>query len=149
MNVIGYFNETDYDLETNINEIKKLINYAVLFEKEKNIEFNIIFVKNDKIIELNKLYRNKNEYTDVISFALEDYEDIKLDRKRLLGDIYISVDKAKEQSIKYNHSFLRELAFLSIHGFLHLLGYGHENKEEEEAMFCRQELILNEYGIKK
>ena len=66
---------------------------------------------------------------------------------RLLGDIYISIDKAKEQAIEYGHSLLRELSFLSIHGLLHLLGYDHMKKEDEEVMFKKQEDLLNEFGI--
>ena len=68
---------------------------------------------------------------------------------RVLGDIYISLEKAHSQAIEYGHSFKREICFLSVHGFLHLLGYDHMIKEEEEVMFGRQELILNEAGITK
>ena len=85
----------------------------------------------------------------VISFALEDSEDIKYEDFRLLGDIYISIDKAKEQAIEYGHSFKREICFLAVHGLLHLLGYDHMVKEEEKIMFSKQELILNEAGITK
>ncbi len=149
MNLIGFFNETNYDIRNEINEIKGLINYAIDIEKEKNLEFNLIFVDNKTIRELNKNYRHKDENTDVISFALEDYKDLNYKNKRLLGDIYISVDKAKEQQQAHNHSLLRELAFLSIHGFLHLLGYNHDDKEGENKMFSKQEMILDGYGIKK
>ena len=64
-------------------------------------------------------------------------------------NIYICLKKAKEQSIEYGHSFLRELSFLTVHGLLHLLGYDHMNEEDEKIMFKLQEMILNEYGIKK
>ena len=67
----------------------------------------------------------------------------------MLGDIYISIDKAKSQAIEYGHSFKREICFLAVHGFLHLLGYDHMNKEDEEEMFSLQELILNGTNIKK
>ena len=66
---------------------------------------------------------------------------------RVLGDIYISIDKARTQAIEYGHSFKRELCFLAVHGFLHLLGYDHMIKEEEEIMFNLQEEILNEAKI--
>ena len=69
------------------------------------------------IHKLNKEYRGIDRPTDVLTFALEDNSDIELPDVRLLGDIYISLDKTKEQSKEYGHSFLRELAFLSIHGF--------------------------------
>jgi probable rRNA maturation factor len=66
---------------------------------------------------------------------------------RVLGDIIISISKAEEQAKEYGHSFIRELGFLSVHGFLHLLGYDHMEKEEEEKMFSRQKEILDAYGL--
>ena len=113
------------------------------------LEFNIIFVDNNYIHELNKNYRNVDRPTDVISFALEDGGMVNASEYRMLGDIYISIDKAKEQAIEYGHSFLRELSFLSVHGLLHLLGYDHMTKEDEKVMFGLQEEILNGYGIKR
>ena len=87
--------------------------------------------------------------TDVISFALEDDDTFISTDVRVLGDIYISIDKAKEQAESYGHSLKRELSFLTIHGILHLLGYDHMTNEEEKEMFNLQEMILNEYGIKR
>ena len=132
-----------------IEDIKKVIDLAIKYENLDNVVFNIILVNNEYIHHLNKDYRNIDRETDVITFALEDYDDIKYDDFRLLGDIYISVDKAYSQAIEYGHSFKREICFLAVHGFLHLLGYDHMNKEDEEIMFTRQEEILNEAGITK
>lgn len=132
-----------------IEDIKRVIDIAIKYEKLDNVVFNIILVNNEYIHHLNKDYRNIDRETDVITFALEDYDDITYDDFRLLGDIYISVDKAHSQAIEYGHSFKREICFLAVHGFLHLLGYDHMNKEDEEIMFTRQEEILNEAGIKK
>lgn len=148
MNRIGFFNQTNENIQE-LKEIKKLINYALKHEQLNDVEFNIIIVDNEIIQNLNREYRNIDKPTDVLSFALEDVKDVVCENGRLLGDIYISLDKVKEQSIEYGHSFLRELAFLSIHGFLHLLGYDHMNKEDEEIMFGKQEMILDGYGIKK
>ena len=117
--------------------------------KINNVEFNIIIVDNDRIHEINREYRNKDMPTDVISFALEDDEVFPNLEVRVLGDIYISLDKVYEQSKSYGHSFFRELSFLTVHGILHLLGYDHMNEVDEKEMFSRQELILNEAGIKK
>jgi len=142
------FNETNESIKE-LEMIRKVINLAIKLEDAKNAEFNIILVDNNYIHNLNKTYRNIDKETDVISFALEDNKDIEYNDYRLLGDIYISLDKAKSQSIEYNHSFEREICFLAVHGFLHLLGYDHMIKEEEEIMFNRQELILNEANIKK
>ncbi|MFV0249468.1 MAG: rRNA maturation RNase YbeY [Bacilli bacterium] len=141
-------NETNQDLEELIN-IKKVIDKSIEIEQLDNIEFNIIIVNNEYIHNLNKQYRGIDRPTDVISFALEDFKDVKLENYRVLGDIYISVDKAKSQAIDYGHSFVREICFLAVHGFLHLLGYDHMNENDEKIMFERQELILNEAGITK
>ena len=104
---------------------------------------------NPRIKEINRDYRKIDRETDVISFALEDSKDLEYEDFRLLGDIYISIDKAVSQSIEYNHSLLRELSFLSIHGLLHLLGYDHMKEEDEKIMFGKQEELLNEYQIKR
>lgn len=107
---------------------------------------SIILVDNKEIHEINKTYRNKDYPTDVISFALED-DKTMISPVRVLGDIFISLDKAHEQAEAYGHSFKRELSFLMIHGLLHLLGYDHESKEEEEIMFSLQRKELEKYGI--
>lgn len=145
MNKFEIFNETAEKIDT--KEIEKLLKYALEYKKLENVEFNIIFVDNETIRNINKKYRNIDRETDVISFALEDNEDIKFEFGRLLGDIYISIPKMKEQAKEYGHSEQRELSFLIIHGLLHLLGYDHETYEEEEVMFKEQELILDGYGI--
>ena len=150
MVILNYFeiiNETSEKIEE-LDEIRKLIDYALSHEKLDDVEFNIIIVDNNKIRELNRDYRKIDRETDVISFALEDNMTIKLDH-RMLGDIYISIDKARLQAIEYNHSLLRELAFLSIHGLLHLLGYDHMSSDEEKIMFDKQKEILDSYGIKR
>ena len=97
---------------------------------------------------MNKTYRNIDRETDVITFALEDDDTIIIpNEERILGDIYISIDKARLQAKDYNHSLLRELSFLAVHGFYHLLGYDHMTKEDEEIMFKKQEEVLEAYGI--
>ena len=116
--------------------------------KKKNIEFNIIFVDNKYIHKLNKEYRNIDRETDVISFALEEGETFD-EPYKTLGDIYISIDKVYEQAKEYGHSVKRELFFLVTHGFLHLLGYDHMKKEDEEVMFPLQEKILDNYGVRR
>ncbi|MBQ8872129.1 MAG: rRNA maturation RNase YbeY [Bacilli bacterium] len=148
MNKIEIFNETKKDI-LELVDVRKVIDIAIKNQKLDNLEFNIIIVDNDYIHELNKNYRNIDRPTDVITFALEDYEDgIKLEH-RMLGDIYISIDKAISQAEEYGHDLRREICFLAVHGFLHLLGYDHMEKEEEEIMFSLQEEILNEANITK
>ena len=141
-------NETNEKIEE-IEEIKRVLDIAIEIEEVEDISFNVILVSNEYIHELNKNYRDVDRVTDVISFALEDNLDMPREEFRLLGDIYISPEKARSQSIEYGHSFKREICFLAVHGFLHLLGYDHMIKAEEKVMFGRQELILNEAGITK
>ncbi len=147
MNQIEIIKLVDEEIKE-LKDVEDVINIAIKNQNLDNLEFNIIIVDNEYIHKLNRDYRNIDRPTDVITFALEDYEDIKLEH-RMLGDIYISIDKAKSQAIEYGHSFKREICFLAVHGFLHLLGYDHMNKEDEEEMFSLQELILNEANIKK
>ena len=109
-----------------------------------------IIVDNEYIHELNRDYRNIDRETDVITFALEDEDSIILPSdERVLGDIYISIDKAESQALEYGHSLLRELSFLAVHGFYHLLGYDHMRPEDEKVMFKKQEEVLEEYGISR
>lgn len=146
MNSVEIINETGLDLDY-IKTMKDLINYALKHEKIENTIFNIIIVDNTYIHRLNKEYRGIDRPTDVISFALEDNADEVKSDIRVLGDIYISIDKVYEQAKEYGHSNLREICFLMIHGFLHLLGYDHMEEEEEKEMFAKQEEILNGFGI--
>ena len=146
---IEVFNLTNEDLKEDLNELKKFLINVAKDEKLGNVIFNIIIVDNNKIHEINKEYRGIDRETDVISFALEDDKTFNTTEVRMLGDIYISIDKVRSQAEEYGHSFKRELYFLSIHGLLHLLGYDHMKKEDEEIMFGKQEEILNRYGIKR
>lgn len=148
MDNVEIFNETGEDIK-DLEILKPLLEYARSKENLQNteLEFSVIIVDNERIHEINREYRKIDRPTDVISFALEDNEEIKFDNYRVLGDIYISIDKVKEQAKTYGHSEKRELAFLTIHGFLHLLGYDHMKPEEEKIMFARQEEILNGFGI--
>ena len=132
-----------------LDTVNNLLNFVIKKEKLDNCIFNIIIVDNEYIHKINKEYRGIDRPTDVISFALEDNKDFIEYEFRVLGDIYISLDKVKEQAELYGHSFLRELCFLNIHGLLHLLGYDHMEKEDEIIMFKKQDEILDEFGITK
>ena len=146
---IEVFNEYDENIEY-IDLLKKVVRYVLEKEKVDKPIVNVILVNNEKIHEINKEYRNIDRETDVISFALEDEESIiNASGYRILGDIYISIDKAYEQAKEYGHSFKREICFLTVHGLYHLLGYDHMNKKDEEVMFKKQEEALNELGITK
>ena len=122
---------------------------ASTLEHENAIDayLSVIFVSSDEIQDINKTYRNIDRVTDVISFALEDNHE-KIIGERILGDIYVCIDRMKEQASEYQHSEKRELSFLVCHGLLHLLGYDHVNNEEEEKiMFSLQDEILNGLNI--
>ena len=132
-----------------VNSLSGLLDYSLNYLKLDNVVFNIIIVDNETIHSINKEYRGVDRPTDVISFALEDDTSFVSTEYRILGDIYISIDKAKEQAESYGHSLKREISFLTVHGLLHLLGYDHMTEEEEKEMFGLQELILDGYGIKR
>lgn len=149
MSNIEVFVQVDEDIKE-LETVEKVLYSAVEKEKLENVSFNLIIVDNKYIHELNKTYRHIDRETDVITFALEDEDTIVLpDEERVLGDIYISIDKAKAQAEEYGHSLLRELSFLAVHGFYHLLGYDHQTKEEEKVMFTKQEEVLEAYGIRR
>ena len=144
LNKFKIYNLKEYDIHNEIKIIKKYVKKCLREENVKGSSFNIILITNEEIKKLNAKYRNIEKETDVISFALEDEKNEKFFLKeRVLGDIYISVDKAKSQSNEYGHSLKRELSFLAVHGLLHLLGYDHIEKEDEKIMFEKQELILD------
>ena len=142
------FNEVNEEIEE-LKVLNDYIKFVVKKLKLETCEFNIIIVDNERIHEINREYRNIDRETDVISFAMEDEMDIQYDDFRLLGDVYISIDKAKSQAIEYGHSLLREICFLATHGILHLLGYDHMEPEDEKEMFTLQNELLNEYNIKR
>ena len=151
--IIDSQDETKELSEEQLIEIERLIHFTA---KKENIneqsEVSVTFVSNERIHEINLEYREKDSPTDVISFAMEELgegevELIGGEMPRVLGDIIISVPRAREQAKEYGHSFTRELGFLAVHGFLHLLGYDHMTAEDEKKMFTRQKDILNEYGL--
>ncbi len=148
---MNYFEviNSNKELVEETEQMKDFIKYCVKKLKLKNVIFNVIIVSNKKIHEINKKYRKIDKPTDVISFALEDSKENFTPKIRMLGDIYISYEKVKSQALEYNHSLVRELCFLAIHGLLHLLGYDHMKKEDEIRMFELQKELLDSYGIKK
>lgn len=146
---IEVFVQVEEDIEE-LEIVEKVLYSAIEKEKLDNVSFNLIIVDNKYIHELNKTYRNIDRETDVITFALEDEDTLIVpEDERILGDIYISIDRARNQAEEYGHSLLRELSFLAVHGFYHLLGYDHQTKEEEKVMFSKQEEVLESYGIRR
>ena len=149
MSKIEVFNQLDEEIKE-LDTVLKVLESAVLKEKLEDVTFNLIIVDNEYIHELNRNYRNIDRETDVITFALEDEDSLVVGSdERILGDIYISIDKARSQAEEYGHSLLRELSFLAVHGFYHLLGYDHMTEEDEKVMFSKQEEVLSSYGISR
>lgn len=139
---INFFNESSL----NTKEYEKLIKSVLKTQKNKK-EFNIIFVDDEEIQRINREYRKIDRVTDVISFALCDDPDNEMVDE--LGDIFIDLDQAFRQADDYGHSITREVAFLAVHGYLHLCGYDHMTKEDEEVMFKKQDEILASAKIER
>ncbi|MBA4542630.1 rRNA maturation RNase YbeY [Thermoactinomyces sp. CICC 10521] len=136
-----------------ISSLEKALQAAADFEELPPVEVAVTIVDNEKIHQLNREYRGIDRPTDVLSFPLwEPDEEWVIDEEEegvMLGDIVISLPKAKEQAAEYGHTLARELGFLAVHGFLHLLGYDHETEQEEKEMFSRQEEILSRIGLQR
>ena len=135
-------------------DLRRLVKRAVLavldFEDfGRRAEVSVTFTDNEGIHALNREYRNVDRPTDVLSLPLSDGEDYDTDGDAvLLGDIVISLERAQTQAEEYGHSFEREVAFLTVHSMLHLLGYDHETSPEDERdMFARQDEILISAGM--
>ncbi|CAM4141803.1 rRNA maturation RNase YbeY [Lacicoccus alkaliphilus] len=152
MLTVDFIDDDGYTSHEEQQEISRLLNFAFgKLESGSNAEISVSFVDNTSIREINHQYRDKDEVTDVISFAMEDDEFnlIHEEAPRTLGDIIISTDRAGEQAEEYGHSYRRELLFLSLHGFLHLLGYDHLEEAEEREMNRTQDEILEAFGVSR
>lgn len=133
-----------------IELLNKVINKTLEIEEINNeIEVCVSFVDNAEIKELNKNFRGKDKETDVLSFPQYDEQELIQGQSNIvaLGDIVISLEKAKEQSIEYGHSFEREVAFLTAHSMYHLLGYDHDTEENTKVMRKKEETVLDLLGI--
>lgn len=153
--IIDFNDETNLINATDINVLREII---IFTSQKENLpptcEVSITFVFDDDIQSYNKQYRQIDEPTDVLSFPMQQSlkdEHVPADSELplLLGDIIISVDRVTKQAKEYNHSFQRELAFLTVHGLLHLLGYTHDTDAEEKEMFEKQEKILGAFKIER
>lgn len=133
---ISFFNQTEENTKASEKLIKSIFKHI---ENEKTMQ--VVFLTQEQIHEMNKFYRNVDRPTDVLSFPDESDDS--------LGDIFISLEQASIQASEYGHSFEREVGFLSVHGYLHLLGYDHYTPEEEKIMLEEQEKILKKVGLER
>ncbi len=157
---VAILNQQD---EIKVNKrLKDLIKSAAIstlkfLDLRTDVEISVMLTDNDGIRTLNNLHRDIDRATDVLSFPMfeydekgeirEDFSEVNEMGEICLGDIVISLERAREQSEEYGHSFEREVGFLTVHSMLHLLGYDHMTPEEEEEMFGYQEKILREMGL--
>ena len=160
---IEIVDETGQDSEEILKQTQENLEFAAQKTGKENKEMAVTFVSNERSHELNLEYRDTDRPTDVISLEYKPELDIAVDEEDLLdhpelaemledfdayiGELFISVDKAREQAEEYGHSFEREMGFLAVHGFLHINGYDHYTPEEEAEMFGLQEEILTAYGL--
>lgn len=147
-------NRTDFEISGEIMEAvgKACLETLKYEEFDEDCEISLSFVTNEEIHQINRQFRNVDAPTDVLSFPQLTFEegekaDVNENGEIVLGDIIISVERAKEQAEEYGHGLKREIAFLTVHSMLHLLGYDHMEKDEEEDMFRRQKEILEIAGI--
>ena len=150
-----YF-ENNQEKETISYSLKMLIRRSVeatlaYEEIDDDCEVSVTFVDNEEIREINRKFRNIDRATDVLSFPLFDEDGMDAHVEELdcmLGDIVLSLERAREQSAEFGHSFEREVAFLTVHSVLHLLGYDHELSDEDDAdMRRRQTEIVEKMGL--
>lgn len=139
------------DIEENkeyIDLIEKVAHKCFEVENmlSKNLYLSVILTTPAQIQKTNKEYRNIDKATDVLSFPMfekDEISEITGEYREALGDIMISIDKVKEQAIEYGHSFERELSYMVVHGFYHLIGYDHMTEEDKLAMREKEENVLN------
>ncbi|EPY10318.1 metalloprotease [Paenibacillus sp. E194] len=152
-----------YPIDPSLIELlERILQEAAAMEGIQEGEVALTFVDNEQIHELNREYRGIDRPTDVLSFALNESVEEELDilyeiedeqeldeMNDLLGDIIISTERAKEQADEYGHSLEREIGFLFVHGFLHLLGYDHQDEPSEQIMMDKQEAVLEKVGLRR
>lgn len=152
---IEYLNVEPNEMYSNLTE--KVINKCFEVEDllDKNIYVSILYTTPNEIQEYNKEYRNIDRATDVLSFPMFEKDEVqKLKQEKsmatdVLGDIIINLSQVKMQADEYGHSFERELAYMLVHGFYHLMGYDHIKEEDKKEMREKEEAILNELNINR
>lgn len=150
-NVQINYDEVDKNSEYE-KTIKEVVEMCFCEEKlnDKNLYINVILTTPNNIKEINNQYRNIDKETDVLSFPMFEREEIKNlnnEIQEVLGDIVISIERVNKQAKEYGHSFTRELAYMVVHGFYHLMGYDHIQEEDKKQMRKKEEIILNRLNI--
>ena len=145
---ISYSDMRFFNEETETLIYRVLEKGAEMQQVSEEAELSVMICDAPVIHELNRTYRNVDAPTDVLSFALnEGDEEDCAEEEAALGDIVINIDRAAEQAKEYGHSREREIAYLAVHGFLHILGYDHYEEEEKKEMRAAEEAILSACGL--
>ena len=138
--------------------IKKVLEQCFKEEKIENskLSITITLTNPDNIQKINKEYRNIDKPTDVLSFPMFEKQELEekiknedFEHEDILGDIIISIQKVQEQAKEYEHSFERELSYMVVHGFYHLMGYDHIKEKDKKQMRPKEEKILNDLKIQR
>jgi probable rRNA maturation factor len=140
--------------EAETSRVSRVLDFGLARFDKSAAETSLILVNDAYIRELNREYRGLDQPTDVLSFAMQEGDDgppipVSAELPELLGDIYISVERALEQAESYGHSFERELCYLAVHGLLHLLGFDHQGPEDTGAMREEEEAIMKEFALER
>ena len=153
--------EIEYEQIEGNKEYEKIIKQVIerCFNEEnlndKNVEINIILTTPERIKQINNKFRNIDRTTDVLSFPMFEKEEIAVIKKNgskikeVLGDIVISTEQVEIQAREYGHSFERELEYMVVHGFYHIIGYDHIKEEEKKIMREKEEAILKKIGLER
>ena len=141
MSSIRFYNDCDLEISYDIDKLKKIILYIFNEEKSKLDEISVIFVNRNKLSKLKKEYFNKDQYTDVMVFNLEN------ENKPIEGEVYISIDDVRLNSKEYNVTFNKEFKRVLIHGILHLIGYNDDSEIAKQKMTKLEDKYLQEYEL--
>jgi probable rRNA maturation factor len=136
--------------ETLMKEVERAVKMALQTERNSlDYEVSVSFVTNEEIHKLNREYRGVDRPTDVLSFPLDEDDEVFGEMDVLLGDIVISMETAMEQAEEFGHGLTREVVYLTVHSMFHLMGYDHEAEDEKDVMREREKIVLKELGVFK
>ena len=141
--MVNFFYEDDFNLSLNKKEVRFWIKNVVKKENKKLSYLNFVFCTDSYLLELTQKYLKHNSLTDVIAF------DFSESKKTIEGDVYISVDRVKENAKKYSPSFKKELLRVLLHGVLHLIGYKDKTKEQKKIMASKENVFVSVFNSKK
>ena len=150
--IINIESEVEID-ESMLADIQRALELAGEIYGVENSEVSVTLTNDQRIHELNLQYRGIDRPTDVLSFAFRDSDEPEIfsesDQPEILGDIIISIDRAKSQAEEFGHSIRREIVFLTVHGILHLLGYDHMEETDRLEMESEQKFMMERLGISR